>query len=154
MNIEILKYKKNGLITFNLCGVTYHAEEDEHGMLGLPLTSPLRKDYPDVHKVMGALRKKLADFVEGEHTGNSVSYYDVTITHWTNPEHQQDNPVTVSCNDIIEALNMNYAQANVFKAQWRIAAAKQGKLKKGNNTVYDAEKSCFFSNRVLVQEQK
>jgi len=87
-----------------------------------------------------------------EHTGNSVIYYDVTISQWTNPDHQEDHPVTVSCNDIIEALEMTYAQANVFKAQWRIAAAKQGKLKKGNNTVYDAEKSCFFSDRVLVQE--
>ena len=59
----------------------------------------------------------------------------------------------VSCNDIIEALDMNYAQANVLKAQWRIAAAKQGKLKKGNNTFYDAEKSVFFSERVLIQER-
>jgi hypothetical protein len=89
---------------------------------------------------------------EAEHTGNSVSYYDITITQWTNPEHQQSRPVTVSCNDVIEALEMNYAQANVLKAQWRIAAAKQGKLKKGNNTIYDSEKSCFFSDRVLVQE--
>jgi hypothetical protein len=87
-----------------------------------------------------------------EHTGRSVSYYDVTISQWTNPDHQEDHPVTVSCNDIIEALDMGYAEANVFKAQWRIAAAKQGKMKKGNNTVYDAEKSCFFSERVLVKE--
>lgn len=94
------------------------------------------------------------DQVEPEHTGGSVGYYDVVITKWTNPEHQQDKPVTVSCNDIIEALELNYAQANVIKAQWRIAAEKQGKCKKGNNTVYDAEKSCFFSERVLVQETK
>jgi len=87
-----------------------------------------------------------------EHTGSHSSYYDVTISEWTNPEHQQDEPVTVCCNDIIEVLDMNYAQANVFKAQWRIAAAKQGKMKKGNTTIYDAEKSCFFSDRVLTQE--
>jgi hypothetical protein len=87
-----------------------------------------------------------------EHTGKSVSYYDVTIGQWTNPAHREDHPVTVSCNDIIEALEMEYAEANVFKAQWRIAAAKQGKMKKGNNSVYDAEKSCFFSERVLVKE--
>lgn len=92
------------------------------------------------------------DIVVPEHTGSHSSYYDVTISRWTNPEHQQDKPVTICCNDIIEALEMNYAQANVFKAQWRIAAAKQGKLKKGNTTVYDAEKSVFFSDRVLIQE--
>lgn len=90
--------------------------------------------------------------IEAEYTGGSVSYYDVTISEWTNPEHQQDKPVTVSCNDIIEALNMNYAQGNAFKALWRIAAAKQGKLKKGNNTKYDAEKVVFFGERILKQE--
>ena len=91
-----------------------------------------------------------------EHTGLSVSYYDVVIkagTH-TNPDHNQPHDIIVGCNDIIERLNMNYAQANVFKAQWRIAAAKQGKMKKGNNTLYDAEKSVFFSERTLIQENK
>ena len=91
-----------------------------------------------------------------EHTGLSVSYYDVVIKagEHTNPEHNQLNDVVVSCNDIIEALEMNYAQANVFKAQWRIAAAAQGKMKKGNNTLYDAEKSVFFSDRVLHQQKQ
>lgn len=87
-----------------------------------------------------------------ELTGSHSSYYDVTISEWTNPEHQQDAPVTICCNDIIEALNMNYAQGNAFKALWRIAAAKQGKLKKGNTTLYDAEKIDFFSDRILIQE--
>ena len=90
---------------------------------------------------------------EPEHTGKSVSYYDVVITRWTNPKHQHEKPVTIACNDIIEALNMNYACANAFKAIWRICAAKQGKLKKGNNAVYDAEKAVFFAERVLTQEQ-
>ena len=91
-----------------------------------------------------------------EHTGLSVSYYDVVIKagEHTNPEHNQPNDVVVSCNDIIEALGMNYAQANVFKAQWRIAAAAQGKMKKGNNALYDAEKSVFFSDRVLHQQKQ
>ena len=87
-----------------------------------------------------------------EHTGLTVSYYDVVILEPTNPEHAKETPVIVSCNDIIEALNMNYACANVFKAVWRICAAKMGKMKKGNNTKYDAEKAVFFSERLLVQE--
>lgn len=87
-----------------------------------------------------------------EHTGGSVSYYDVVIKESTNPDHQCEIPVTISCNDIIEALDMNYAQGNAFKALWRIAAAKQGKCKKGNNTKYDAEKVVFFAERILKQE--
>ena len=95
-------------------------------------------------------------FDKPEHTGLSVGYYDVVIpaNSHTNPEHNQPEPIVVSCNDIIEALKMNYACANVFKAIWRICTAKTGKMKKGNNTKYDAEKAVFFSERVLKQEQK
>jgi hypothetical protein len=85
-----------------------------------------------------------------EHTGLSVSYY---TTHIDAPT-SGGEPYDAECNDIIEALNMTYAEANVFKAIWRIAASRQGKLKKGNNTVYDAEKAVFFSARVLVKEKK
>ena len=90
-----------------------------------------------------------------EHTGLSVSYYDIIIpaNSHSNPEHNEPKPIVVSCNDIIEALRMNYACANVFKAVWRICASKMGKMKKGNNTLYDAEKSVFFSNRILIQEK-
>ena len=77
-----------------------------------------------------------------EHTGGSSSYYDITL-----------DDKTVRCNDIIEELNMNYAQATIFKAIWRICASKLGRKKKGNNTVYDAEKIKFFAERVLIQER-
>ena len=77
-----------------------------------------------------------------EHTGGSSSYYDVTI-------HGQ----TISCLDIIEALDMDFTLGNIFKAAWRIAASRNGKKKKGNNEVYDAEKIVFFGGRILKQEK-
>ena len=91
------------------------------------------------------------DDVEGgtseEYTGGSSSYYTIPITKPTTP----DNPPYVAeCNDIIEALGMTFAEGNNFKATWRIAAARLGKKKKGNTTVYDAEKCVFFSDRILV----
>ena len=86
-----------------------------------------------------------------EHTGGSSSYYDVAVDVEFGTKPIQ---VTVSCNLIIEALNMNYAQATVFKAVWRICASKLGRKKRGNNTVYDAEKIMYFGNRILVQESK
>jgi hypothetical protein len=82
---------------------------------------------------------------EGEHSGGSVSYYVVEIAH---PTHQPA-PYTVECNDIIEALEMDYAEGNVFKAIWRTAAARQGKMKKGHDAKYDAEKIVFFGQRLL-----
>jgi len=88
-----------------------------------------------------------------EYTGLSVDYYDLTITKFTHDRHRHQKSISFCLNDVIEALDLNYAQANVIKAQWRIAADKQGKCKKGNNTFYDAEKSCFFSSCVLRQMQ-
>jgi len=94
--------------------------------------------------------KKQQDNDDGEHTGGSVNYYKIRIQHPTS----QFDPYDVECNDIIEALNMNYAEANTFKAIWRIAAARLGKKKKGNNPIYDAEKAVFFSHRVLIQQKE
>lgn len=107
--------------------------------------------WPCVCGQYNTIEPKVPTPEEGEHSGGSVDYYKVWIANPTTPGVA---PYMAECNDIIEALNMNYAQANVFKAQWRIAAAKLGKKKKGNNKVYDAEKSVFFSNRVLVQEKQ
>lgn len=82
-----------------------------------------------------------------EHTGGSSSYYTVEIKNPTTP---YSLTYTAECNDIIEALGMTFAEGNAFKAIWRTAAARQGKKKKGNNAVYDAEKVVFFGERMLV----
>jgi hypothetical protein len=47
-----------------------------------------------------------------EYTGGSVSYYSVEIE---NPTSEGVEPYTAECNDIIEALGMNYADGNAFK---------------------------------------
>lgn len=88
-----------------------------------------------------------------EHTGGSSSYYDIEVNALTCGERRRTVKVTISCNEIMKALCMNYAQGNIFKAVWRICAAKLGKTKKGNNTFYDAEKIHFFSKDVMEQEQ-
>jgi hypothetical protein len=83
-----------------------------------------------------------------EHTGGSSSYYSVSVQH---PTTDTVSPYMAECNDIIEALGMNYAEGNAFKAIWRTAAARNGKKKKGNTAVYDAEKVIFFGERMLAQ---
>lgn len=86
----------------------------------------------------------------GEHTGKSVSYYQVDIKA---PTTKGRAPYTAECNDIIEALGMNYAEGNAFKALWRKAAARTlGKAKAGNTALYDAEKVEFFGARLVAQE--
>jgi len=87
-----------------------------------------------------------------EHSGGSVSYYQVRVS---DPTTAGRDTYTAECNDIIEALEMTPAEANVFKAIWRSAAERTLGLKKaGNNAVYDAEKMVFFSHRALVQAKR
>ena len=87
-----------------------------------------------------------------EYTGGSVSYYRVDITNPTSG----GGKYSAECNDIIEALGMNYAEGNAFKAIWRRCAARTlGKGKEGyKDGKYDAEKVVFFGQRMVAQESK
>jgi len=94
---------------------------------------------------------EVAGSVEPEYTGGSSSYY---LVHVANPTTKGMAPYTAECNDIIEALGMNYAEGNAFKAIWRRKAAELGKLKKGYDSgLYDAEKVVFFGERMVVQSK-
>lgn len=84
-----------------------------------------------------------------EYTGGSVSYYRARVVSPTSPSQP---PYTAECNDIIEALGLNYAEGNILKALWRQAAARQGKSKRGYaDSKYDLEKIMFFGARLLEQ---
>jgi hypothetical protein len=86
-----------------------------------------------------------------EYTGGSVSYYTVAIDHPTTPGRAT---YKAECNDIIEALGMNYAEGNAFKAIWRKCAARQGLGKLGyTDGLYDSEKVVFFGARMVHQEK-
>lgn len=78
-----------------------------------------------------------------EYTGGSSDYYKVVIKNPTTFD-----PYVAECNDVIEALDMNFAEGNIFKALWRKAAARQGKRKAGHNEQYDNEKILFFAQRL------
>lgn len=85
-----------------------------------------------------------------EYSGGSVDYYKVWIENPTTAE----EAYMAECNDIIEALGMNYAEGNAFKALWRSCAARTlGKRKKGQDAegLYDAQKVVFFGKRMVVQ---
>ena len=92
-----------------------------------------------------------------EDSGGSCDYYKVDIMNPTTPsnnegEHMDDATYTAECNDIIEALDMTYAEANMFKEIWRTAAARTlGKQKAGHTTERGAEKIVFFAHRHAVQ---
>ena len=83
-----------------------------------------------------------------QYTGGSSDYYKVFVKNPTTLE----EPYEAECNDIIEALQMNFAEGNAFKAIWRKAKARQGVKKKGyDKGVYDSEKVVFFAERMLIE---
>lgn len=85
-----------------------------------------------------------------EDSGFACDYYRVGITH---PTTKEQKPYIAECNDIIEALNLTYAEANMFKAIWRTAAARTlGLEKSGNTSLRDAEKIKFFGERHYLRE--
>lgn len=87
-----------------------------------------------------------------EYTGGSVDYYKVEVKNPTTAS----EPYMAECNDIIEALGMNYAEGNAFKALWRRAAHRTlGKKKAGakDDGLYDAEKVAFFGARLVEQSK-
>lgn len=93
------------------------------------------------------------DEVKEEYTGKSVDYYKVNVD---NPTTESNTPYLAECNDIIEALGMNYAEGNAFKAIWRKCAARKfGVKKKGyDNGLYDSEKVVFFGERMVEQSKQ
>ena len=79
-------------------------------------------------------------------TGGSVDYYKARVDRPTSG----GEPYMAECNDIIEALRMEYDVANAFKAAWRVAALRQGWGKPGQDSpVYDGEKIVFFGQRII-----
>ena len=89
-----------------------------------------------------------------EYSGSNANYYKVDIK---SPTTEGVKPYTAECNDIIEALGMNYAEGNAFKAIWRRAAQfTLGKVKAGakEDGLYDAQKVEFFGKRLVVQSER
>ena len=88
-----------------------------------------------------------------EYNGGSSDYYQVEITSTTT----EGRPAYIAeCNDIIEALGMNFAEGNAFKALWRRAAQRTlGKRKAGakDDGLYDAQKVEFFGARMVAQSK-
>lgn len=84
-----------------------------------------------------------------ENSGGNCSYYRVTITHPKTGE-----PYVAECEDIIAALNMNFQEGEIFKADWRKAAQRTlGIGKEGNTEIRDAEKMSHYGARELARLQ-
>lgn len=85
----------------------------------------------------------------GKLTGNH--YYRVTVVEPIAPDVP---PYTAECADIIEALGMTFNEGEAFKAIWRLAAARQGRVKAtGSGPKYDADKVAHYGARIAAQNK-
>lgn len=84
-------------------------------------------------------------------TGGKVNYYLAQVDH---PQREDQPAYQAECEDIIQALKMDFNQACEFKAIWRTAAAALGNGKPGHKALYDAEKRVHYATRSLKELQR
>ena len=86
-----------------------------------------------------------------ELSGDHVSYYTLAVPHPTT----LPTAYTCECIDIIKHLNMSFSEGEVFKALWRMCAARTlGLTKTGNTALYDAEKIARYGDIILTIEKR
>ena len=78
--------------------------------------------------------------------GGLTNYYLVSVKHPQREEHQS---YIAECEDIIEALELNFDEANIFKEIWRTANARKGNAKQGQSDLRAAEKIYHYAGRIL-----
>jgi len=79
-------------------------------------------------------------------SGGDNDYWLLTIPH-----PKRLDPYTVEAEDIIEAMDMPFAEATVFKSLWRLMQLRRGKGKPGSSEAYEAEKMVYYSDRTLAK---
>lgn len=86
--------------------------------------------------------------------GGLTNYYLVKVD---NPQREDQAPYQAECEDIIEALGLNFDEGNIFKEIWRSANARKGNGKPGNTVVRGAEKILHYAKRIhrrTIRENK
>lgn len=86
---------------------------------------------------------------EDKLSGGDNNYYLIPI-----PNPKRLEPYVAEVEDIIEALEMTFAEATVLKSLVRAAAGRQGRGKPGNTYLYDAQKIVYYGNRMIAHARK
>lgn len=84
-------------------------------------------------------------------SGGRVSYYLVNVTH---PQREDQEAYQAECEDIIEALELSFDEANIFKEIWRSANARKHNGKPGHSPLYGAQKIVHYAGRILRRMER
>ncbi len=87
-----------------------------------------------------------------EFSGGDNNYWLLNIT-----DPKRLAPYQVECEDIIEALEMTFAEGTILKALWRscnLRANGNGKRGQDDAGIYDGDKIEYYGNRVKAQRHR
>lgn len=79
-------------------------------------------------------------------TGSDVSYYVLEIS-------ARGGAFQAEVEDVIEALDMRFAEGNALKAIVRTAKLRQDLGKPGSSKVYEAEKAVYYTRRMVARAE-
>lgn len=83
---------------------------------------------------------------QGEHSGSDVNYYQLYVEKSA----FCFTPYWIECEDVIATFNMSFAEGTVLKSLWRSCAERTlGKLKRGGDSIRDAEKMVYYSKEII-----
>lgn len=99
----------------------------------------------------GPARRLMDASDKPRNTGGDVNYYLVEVA-----QPKRLTPYTMEVEDIIEALDMNFAEGCLFKALIRSCVARKTGVLKANydGVIYDSEKMVYYSQRRLTIEKR
>lgn len=83
--------------------------------------------------------------------GGKVNYYLVQVPH---PQRAEQPAYQAECEDIMEALELNPDEANIFKEIWRSANARKNNGKPGHSPLYGAQKIVHYAGRILKRMER
>lgn len=93
--------------------------------------------------------EELANTKQTDITGGNVNYYLIDIK-----DPKKLDPYVIEVEDIIEALNMEFAEGTILKSLIRYCKLKQNLGKPGSTTKYEAEKIKYYADRLVVKSNK
>ena len=70
------------------------------------------------------------------------------------PQREDQPAYQAECEDIIEALELNPDEANIFKEIWRGANARKHNGKPGHTALYGAQKIMHYAGRILRRQTR
>jgi hypothetical protein len=78
-------------------------------------------------------------------TGGDVNYYLISVNH---PKRLE--PYTAEVEDLIESLNMTFAEGTLLKSLVRLCKLRQNSGKIGSSELYEAQKIKYYGDRILA----